>query len=87
MAPKNLGICVVAGTTFRLPYMTDKELRNVTKCDFAYKLRSMNTALPCESFLVDKLLSVFHVVLDRAHQGNRLHEDNVAIRMWALQQV
>lgn len=87
MASTDLGICVVGGVTFQVPYMNDAELRNLTKHDFAYKLRSINTGLPCESFVIEKLRSVFHVVLDRTHPSNCSNEYQVALRKWALYKV
>lgn len=64
--------------------MNDAELQNLTKRDFAYKLRSINTGLPCELFVVAKLRSVFHVMLDRIYPSNCADKDQVLLRNWAL---
>lgn len=67
--------------------MNDAELQNLTKRDFAYKLRSINTGLPCELFVVAKLRSVFHVMLDRIYPSNCADKDQVLLRNWALYKV
>ncbi|MCJ1462718.1 hypothetical protein MMC07_001321 [Pseudocyphellaria aurata] len=86
MALTNLGTCVVNGVTFQVPSMTDAELQRVTKLDFAYKLRSINTGLPHEIFVGDNLRSVFHVVLDRTYPISDNQKNYAPIRAWAWQQ-
>lgn len=87
MASTNLGTCVVDGIAFQVPRMTDAELRRLTKQDVAYKLRSINTALPCDLFVVDNVRAVFLVMLDRLHPYKGSNKDQIAVRKRALKQV